>query len=412
MSTSQQLLGADPDDLERCATHMLGVADQFDCIPRVLGAQIRTTAWTGAAAKRFGSEWKGSHEPSLRKAAAHLRLSAERLLAQAKQQRLASSSELLLLAGQRPPHNLAQDPLQNLYQSNRASIATELQVLRAQRDDWLQMPVVGGLLSGIRYLPFDPLESIDKKIAWLRSLQAKPRNFLFVDTRQTGHAAEVFGRLDLARHVAVVVPGVGSDLGDFAQRSTLPAAVLQGAASDTASDTAVVQWLGYNPPPNLVQAALNGGESAQIAAVDGAKQLRGFVDYLRQMGVADVTVIGHSLGAYLASVAAGTGPGLNADRLVFAGSPGSLLPNVEELHLYGGPGSGSTVFFVEQGRDPISAAVFGRSLLGTNVADPDFGATQLLDGQAGFGNLLRNHSNYFRDPVTVQSVRAVIRGGP
>ncbi|MEX0768681.1 MAG: alpha/beta hydrolase [Microthrixaceae bacterium] len=406
LNGGQTLLGADPDELERCASRLLRAAQRFDRMPRLLSAQIHSAAWVGPAANRFGAEWNRLHEPALRRAAAHLRLSAEQLQTQSKQQRLASASEVFQAMSHTSHRKMDAIALHGIYRSQQVAIATELQVLRAHRDAWLQMSVVGGLLSGIRFLPFDPLESIDTKILWLQSLDGEHRQFLFLDTHRSGHAAEVFGDLDQAKHVAVVVPGVSSDLGDFARPRRLAASVLQVGAADTA----VIQWLGYNPPQNLFGAALNGGESSRRAAQEGAEQLQSFVADLQHVGATDITVIGHSLGAYLASVAAATGPGLNANRLVFAGSPGSFSAHVEELQLSGGPGSASTVFFVEQGQDPISAGVFGNSVLGTDVADPGFGATQLLDGQQGVGNPLSNHSSYFRDPVTLQSLRSVIQG--
>ena len=402
-SESKQVLGADPDDLERFATHLQGAARQLERIQASLGVQISASTWSGAAAVRFGSAWRNAHQPSLRLVGTTLSHSADQVRAQAVQQRLASSSpasstQLLSADFGRV------EGLQSLYQANQVAIAHELQALRAQRAEWLQMPGLGGLLFGIRFLPFDPLEEIDKKVSWLESLEGKHRKFLFVDTIGSGHAAEVFGDIDHAKHVAVVVPGVSTDLSNFARPNRLAAAVLQRGATDTA----VVQWLGYSPPANLVLAGLNGGASSQIAAHNGAKDLRKFVASLRTAGAQDITVVGHSLGAYLVSVAAGSAKGLAADRLVFAGSPGSFRSGVEQLRLQGGPGSESTVFVIEHGADPVAASLFGQSLLGSAVYHPEFGATQLLDGEDGLGNPIDNHSSYFRDKVTVKSIQLVI----
>ena len=402
-SESKQVLGADPDDLERFATHLQGAARQLERIQASLGMQISASTWSGAAAVRFGSAWRNAHQPSLRLVGTTLSHSADQVRAQAVQQRLASSSpasstQLLSADFGRV------EGLQSLYQANQVAIAHELHALRAQRAEWLQMPGLGGLLFGIRFLPFDPLEEIDRKVSWLESLEGKHRKFLFVDTIGSGHAAEVFGDIDHAKHVAVVVPGVSTDLSNFARPNRLPAAVLQRGATDTA----VVQWLGYSPPANLVLAGLNGGASSQIAAHNGAKDLRKFIASLRTAGAQDITVIGHSLGAYLVSVAAGSAKGLAADRLVFAGSPGSFRSGVEQLRLQGGPGSESTVFVIEHGADPVAASLFGQSLLGSAVYHPEFGATQLLDGEDGVGNPIDNHSSYFRDKVTVKSIQLVI----
>ena len=401
-SAPQPVLGADPDELEQYSANLVAVAGRLDRVSRLLAGQVRDTRWTGPAAVSFSSEWRRSHEPSLRQVAAALRSAAEQIRGQAQQQRLASSSEIQSSAS---GATTSQAALQNLYQAHRQAIATELQLLRAQRADWLSMSVVGGLLSGIRFLPFDPLQEIDKKVGWLESLAGEQRQFLFFDTSGGGHVAEVFGQLHLAQHVTVVVPGVSTDPNDFAHPGTLPAARLQRGQSDTAA----IQWLGYDPPNNLLQAGFNAGVFSQSSALAGAAALQNFVASLRRSGAQDITVIGHSLGAYLASVAAGTGAGLDADRLVLAGSPGSYRPHVEQLQLRAGAGSADTVFSIEQGVDPIATAVSGRSLLGWDVADPDFGATRLVDGQAGSGNPVSNHSRYFSDQVSRQSLVEVIR---
>ena len=409
-SAPQQALGADPDELEQFSVHLLAVAARLDRVSRLLTGEVRDTRWTGSAAVNFRSEWRRSYELSLRQVAAALRSAAEQIREQAKQQRLASSSELLSPArgstiSRAAAQQRSQGGLQNLYQAHRQAIATELQLLRAQRADWLSMSLVGGLLSGIRFLPFDPLQEIDQKVGWLESLAGEQRQFLFFDSTGGGHVAEVFGQLDQAQHVTVLIPGVSTDPNDFARPGNLPAARLQRGHSDTAA----IQWLGYDPPHNLLQAGFNAGVFSQSSALAGAVALQSFVASLRRSGAQDITVIGHSLGAYLASVAAGTGAGLDADRLVLAGSPGSFRPHVDQLHLRAGPGSAATVFSIEQGVDPVATSVFGRSLLGWDVADPDFGATRLVDGQAGSGNPVSNHSRYFTDQDSLQSLVEVIR---
>lgn len=418
-SAPQQVLGADPDELEHYSANLVAVAARLDRVSRLLAGKVRHTRWTGSAAVSFRSEWRQSYELSLRQVAAALRSAAAQMREQAQQQRLASSSELQWsasgaitsrgaahAAAQASPQAAGQGGLQNLYQAHRQAIATELQLLRTQRADWLSMSLVGGLLSGIRFLPFDPLQEIDQKVGWLESLAGEQRQFLLFDSTGGGHVAEVFGQLDQAQHVTVLVPGVSTDLNDFADPRNLPAARLQRSHSDTAA----IQWLGYDPPNNLLQAGFNAGVFSRRSALAGAVALQSFVASLRRSGAQDITVIGHSLGAYLASVAAGTGAGLDADRLVLAGSPGSLRSNVSQLHLHGGAGSDSTVFSMEAGVDPIATGVLGHSMLGWDVADPNFGATNLVDGEVGFGNPLRNHGSYFRDPVSLQSLQGVISG--
>src|SRR4029079_7990870 len=93
------------------------------------------------------------------------------------------------------------------------------------------------------------------------------RHFLLFDPEGDGRAAEVFGDLTTARHVAVVVPGMNNDLDNFTGGD---AEKVQHQASQFDPDqVATIQWLGYDTPegaprPRTGAAAARGGALAGL----------------------------------------------------------------------------------------------------------------------------------------------------
>jgi hypothetical protein len=92
-------------------------------------------------------------------------------------------------------------------------------------------------------------------------------------------------------------------------------------------------------------------------------------------------VIGHSYGSTLIGAAAQKGI-LNADDVVFAGSPGVLVSGADELDVHKGH-----VWNEEGGSDPVPE--LGRSFLGGDgtiiPSDPGFGANQMETNTHGHG---------------------------
>ncbi len=214
----------------------------------------------------------------------------------------------------------------------------------------------------------------------------RPASELLVfDGAGDGRAVVSSGDMESSRNVAVVVPGMSTDLADVprlvGQESRLAAAAGSGAVAIT--------WLGYDAP-GLRQVISDG------RAKSGSAALQRFIAGLRSTARArqHVTVIGHSYGTLVAGIAAARG-GLATDELVLLASPGVEARRASQLHLPAGH-----VWAARTSDDPIQL-VFWPARLGRlfdlpvpQVFGPDpvgnaFGA-QHFDTAGAHG-----HSGYF-----------------
>jgi pimeloyl-ACP methyl ester carboxylesterase len=217
------------------------------------------------------------------------------------------------------------------------------------------------------------------------------RQFLEYDTHGDGRAVEVIGDLDSAQRIAIVVPGVDTNLADFdaglgGVRRRAPAfqarqlyAELRTVAPDV--PVAVVAWLGYDPPEGVGVAAVR-----EDRAAVGASALESFVDSLTSIyPEARITLVGHSYGSVVAGLAAPhLGPAVTS--IVVVGSPGLGVGGLAGLHttahVYAGLAEHDWV------RSVPGIRVFGAGH-GTKPSDPSFGASPLpVDGVDG-------HDGYF-----------------
>ncbi|HTO00790.1 MAG TPA: alpha/beta hydrolase [Microthrixaceae bacterium] len=236
-------------------------------------------------------------------------------------------------------------------------------------------------------LPFssDRLGLIQRAIAEHEALVDPKRQFLSVGN---GQLVEVFGDLETASRIGIWVPGVGTDMGNFADPTTLTAYRIW----DADPDLAMVEWLGYEPPSTIPYAAVELGHGARGAGED----LNELVAQLKQMrsdspaesgtaspataspeesstvtaspATASPTVIigGHSYGAVVAASAASAGT--VADGLVLAGSPGAPVSDVEEFRLAGRPAGAENVVVVSNDFDLISLGHLADEAIGAYVA--------------------------------------------
>ncbi|MFE9574972.1 alpha/beta hydrolase [Nocardia sp. NPDC006044] len=173
----------------------------------------------------------------------------------------------------------------------------------------------------------DDLEKISKE------LQHPDRYLMLLDTKSgaTTHAAIASGNPDLADHVATFVPGTGSRPSksmymDWVDRMRDQAGVAG------AKNPAVISWLGYDAPPELLDA------THRRYADAGADALNRFQNGLRASHVGAPsynTVVGHSYGTTLVGDAASHGRTLNADAVVFVASPGTTVEHASDLSLTG-----------------------------------------------------------------------------
>ncbi|MFF4584187.1 alpha/beta hydrolase [Streptomyces sp. NPDC001388] len=157
------------------------------------------------------------------------------------------------------------------------------------------------------------------------------RQILAFDPEGSGRAAEVFGDLDQAERISVVVPGVDTDLLTFQRtrrKYSAPVGMAQAlyAAEREASPstrTAVIAWADYTSPDGL------GIDSATaMRAENGAVRLNALLRTLP--GGAPVSMFCHSYGSVLCGVAAHTMPQRVTDIAV-AGSPGMRVEKAAEL---------------------------------------------------------------------------------
>jgi pimeloyl-ACP methyl ester carboxylesterase len=198
---------------------------------------------------------------------------------------------------------------------------------------------------------------------------------------------DVVGQLSTADHIAVLVPGVGTNPANLAATTGEMARTLYASAVPRSlpGEVAVVAWLGYRPPEGL------GLEAArESSARSGAPALSRFVDAL-VAGRPDVrvTLIGHSYGALVIGFAAPTLPAQVTD-LVALGAPGMGADRVADLH------TTARVWAAESPHDWIRFVPGIRLFhlgLGTHPADPDFGARRLpVDGVDGHPDYLTDGS--------------------
>ena len=239
----------------------------------------------------------------------------------------------------------------------------------------------------------DAARSAVHRLATLQQLTlvlGQPDSELLVfDSGGDGRAVVSSGDVETSRSLAVVIPGMTTDLSDL-PRLTAESGRLAAAAGPGA---VAIAWLGYDAP-GLTQVV------SDRKARAGAAELRRFTAGLRSTGWLRqrLTVIGHSYGTLVAGIAARRGlgaDGLGADELVLLASPGIEARRVSELEL-----APEQVWAVRGSTDPIQLVflpnkigrLFGLQIpqvFGPDPAAPSFGARHFNTGGA-YG-----HSGYF-----------------
>lgn len=218
------------------------------------------------------------------------------------------------------------------------------------------------------------------------SLAGPGRQILAFDPTGGGRVAEVFGDLDGADRVSVIVPGVDTDLLTFERtqrRLTSPVGMAEALyeAERTASPksrTAVIAWAGYTAPTGVGVDAATGR-----MAFDGAVRLKALAVSLP--GNSSVALFCHSYGSVVCGVAAHELPRRVTD-VVVAGSPGMRAENVAGLH------TTARVWATRDEGDWIADVPHlevGGVGHGADPVSPEFGARLLSAARA------RSHTGYF-----------------
>ncbi|WP_434595395.1 alpha/beta hydrolase [Streptomyces sp. A5-4] len=204
-------------------------------------------------------------------------------------------------------------------------------------------------------------------------------------TEGDGRAILANGNPDTADHQAVYVPGTTAELGTV--KGDINRMVNVWSVADANADgksVSTITWLGYDAPDSIPKDA-----PFEHYAYDGAPALNGFLDSLEASHTGDAaphrTVISHSYGTTLVGAAAETG-NLNADDVVFAGSPGVKVSGADEMdvpkgHVWNAEAEGDVV--PDLGR-------YGHGGDGINFripSDEQFGANQMTtdtEGHSGY----------------------------
>jgi hypothetical protein len=182
------------------------------------------------------------------------------------------------------------------------------------------------------------LAQVHASEAGLRAVRDKLAQFgdrallMGIDGGGDGKAIVALGDPDHARHAAVFVPGINTDLLDIGGDLDRVDNLQREAARMTprSGDVSVIYWLGYDTPGTID--ALQYGPSRA-----GAHALTPFVDALRTTHEPDgrpyhVTAVGHSYGTTVIAESA-LGGGLRVDDIIAAGSPGMHTDRAANLHL-------------------------------------------------------------------------------
>ncbi|MFH8367549.1 alpha/beta hydrolase [Streptomyces sp. NPDC018031] len=282
--------------------------------------------------------------------------------------------------------NLNGAPVPLRYRANRLALQRARQVERQRMDD-------------SSLTPFGRREA-GRRMHRYTSMLGGGRQILAFDPAGPGRAAEVFGDLSRARHVAVVVPGVDTNILTFQKtRRAYTAPVGMARAVYSAERAmrprggyAVIAWADYTAPVGTGLDAATG----KLAA-EGALRLRAMVKGLPER--ARVSLLCHSYGSVLCGVAARELSPSVTDIAV-AGSPGMRAGHVSDF------GTTARVWAMRDADDWIEDVpnlTLGGLGHGADPMGEGFGARRLSAARA------EGHSGYFT-PGT-ESVRNFARIG-
>ncbi|MET9958789.1 alpha/beta hydrolase [Streptomyces sp. NPDC006326] len=233
------------------------------------------------------------------------------------------------------------------------------------------------------------------RAAKLRAMEAGgTARFLAFDGRGRGRAVEVFGDVDGADRVTVLVPGSDTTL-DTYQRFRAGALALQQRLQAEHPRSAVVAWLGYDTPGTVSTTVLTTDRADR-----GAGELGPFLARLAQRTApeARLSLLCHSYGSV---VCARTPTGPKVTDMVLFGSPGTGSGSAADLptgaRVWAGRGGADWVGHVPHVR-------LGGIGFGTDPVDPAFGARVFAAGPGG-------HSDYLKPgTASLDSLARIVLG--
>jgi hypothetical protein len=234
----------------------------------------------------------------------------------------------------------------------------------------------------------------EDRITLLETLMSSGGDIL-VYRPQLQHYALLFGDLDAAEHVAVVVPGVGD--GTNLCQDWIPDAI---NLYEAGASTAVVLWKGYDNPVDVLAAAAAGSIECSDDLATAAYDLTEFITTLALEPGQSLTVIAHSFGSIVLGAALADA-GLEVTDVVVAGSPGMTVDELRQLHLE------QSHFFSEQAPGDAIAEL---GIFGASPTSPRFGGTR-MSTNAPEHPPVASHSHYF-DPgsAALENIVEVVTG--
>ncbi|WP_326775915.1 alpha/beta hydrolase family protein [Streptomyces sp. NBC_01445] len=268
--------------------------------------------------------------------------------------------------------NMNGAPVELRYRANRIALDQARKVARKSTHD-NRLSAAGQRDAGQRMNRYASLMRPDRKI-------------LAFDPLGTGRVAEVFGDLDKAQRVSVVVPGVDTNLLTFqrtVRKYSAPVGMARSLyraerAAGPGTRTAVIAWADYTTPAGLgVDAA------TAMRAEEGATRLNALVRALP--GRTPVALYCHSYGSVVCGVAAHKLPSRVSDIAV-AGSPGMRAEKAAKL------GTHARVWAMRDSDDWIQDVPYlevGGIGHGADPVSRGFGARVLSAAGA------RGHTGYF-----------------
>jgi hypothetical protein len=224
--------------------------------------------------------------------------------------------------------------------ANRAVLQREIEKLQARASELARMNTNDPHANNQSDWPGKAeLDAITGKLNGLHDIEnrlnttgpgGKPAFLIGFDTSGDGKGIVSIGNPDTATNVATYVPGTGAGL-DGMDREMIRADRMVASASDAGSpSTAVVAWVGYDAPNNIVPDAMS------ESYADGAKKdLAGFQDGLRAThdGVpSHNTLVGHSYGTTVVGHTA-RDEHLDVNDIVLVASPGVGVDKATDLGL-------------------------------------------------------------------------------
>ena len=338
-----------------------------------------------------------------------------------------SRQDISIIVATRPElvTNLDGAPPWARYAASDLLIAGHIADLEVQADAARELMDEHDMGSFLREALRGHIEDVEAEAGELRMWLHQDRQVLLFDPVGDGRVVEVFGDLDAATDIGVVVPGITNDRSNFSDGDggfRANARALHGRSQQLGIDgVATIAWLGYNTPDHL-------GALVQTAAREGHDDLIDFVSGMDAMeGNRHISVVGHSYGSLVTGMAAGEG--LAANEVVFIGSPGTSLDHADDAKLkpggvvwaglaHGDPiGAGPDVFGnltpwdqVRAGVEQLWEWIDGEPAIkelyhGVNPVHEDFGALEFhTDGASG-------HSEYFEpETVSLDNILFIIAG--